>query len=155
MAAGAAPDVWSVPRSQGRRRTSSGYNPGGMLIGFLSLLIFLAIAALPVGMAALILVWIGRGLSVTSAKLLTALAFTVGPAYAMWRMEWFDVWRHGIPSLSYIVTGYAPYLACFAAVGWFAGSKVARVSLSQEPRTDRSRRHTIPRQWSAQTSGGT
>lgn len=31
----------------------------------------------------------------------------------------FDVWRHGIPSLSYIVSAYTPYLACFAALGCF------------------------------------
>ena len=51
----------------------------------------------------------------TAAKLLAAVAFTVGPAYVMWWMEWFDVWRNGISSLSYIVTAYMPYLACFAA----------------------------------------
>lgn len=96
-----------------------------MLLGLLSLLIFLGVAALPVGVTALALIGIAGGrLSRRAAKVLAALAFTVGPAYVMWRMEWFDVWRHGIPSLSYIVTAYTPYLACFAAVGWFAASRL-------------------------------
>lgn len=100
-----------------------------MLLGFISLLTVLAVAALPVGVAALALIRIARThLSALAAKLLAAVAFTVGPAYALWRMEWFDVWRHGTPSLSYIVTAYTPYLACFAAGGWFAASSLSRAS---------------------------
>ena len=97
-----------------------------MLFGFLNLMVFLAISALPVGVAALALIWIARGrISTTAAKLLAAFAFTVGPAYAMWRMEWFDVWRHGVPPLSYLVTAYPPYLVWFAVLGWFAASRMA------------------------------
>jgi hypothetical protein len=93
------------------------------------LISFLAVAALPIGVAALALIWItGARLPALAAKLLAAVAFTIGPAYAMWRMEWFDVWRHGTPPLSYVVTAYMPYLACFAAVGWFAGRRLSRAS---------------------------
>lgn len=100
-----------------------------MLLGSLGLAVFLGVAALPVGVLTLALIRIAGGhLSTGAAKLLGALAFTVGPAYAMWRMEWFDVWRHGIRSLSYLVTVYTPYLACFAVVGWFAASRLARVT---------------------------
>lgn len=100
-----------------------------MLLGLLSLPTFLAVAGLPVGVAALALIWQLRGrLSPTGAKLLAAVAFTVGPAYVMWRMEWFDVWRHGIPSPSYIVTAYMPYLACFVAIGWAAGGRMLGAS---------------------------
>lgn len=93
------------------------------------LVLFLAAAALPVGLTALVLIWLaGARLPALVAKGVSAVAFSVGPAYAMWRMEWFDVWRHGIPPLSYIVSAYTPYLACFAAVGWFAAGKVPRGS---------------------------
>jgi hypothetical protein len=100
-----------------------------MLFGFLSLLIFLSIAALPIGAVTLALIWFAGGrISTTTAKLIGAFAFTVGPAYALWRMEWFDVWRHGTPSLSYLVTAYPPYLVGFAVLGWFAASRVARAA---------------------------
>ena len=35
----------------------------------------------------------------------------------LWAVEWFDVWRHGIPSLSYLLELYLPWLVAVGAVG--------------------------------------
>jgi hypothetical protein len=89
----------------------------------LLLLLFLAVAALPLGLAALVLIWLTRRqIPPVVAKTTAAVAFTVGPAYQLWRLEWFDVWRHGVPPISAITLGYAPYLVCFAVIGWVAAS---------------------------------
>ena len=55
------------------------------------------------------------------ARGVLAASFAVGVFYVLYRVEWFDVWRHGVPSGSYLL-GYAPYLLVGAAVGWWAGS---------------------------------
>jgi hypothetical protein len=41
-------------------------------------------------------------------------------------MEWFDVWRHGIPPVGYIITAYTPYTAALGFIGWFIGGLIAR-----------------------------
>ena len=59
---------------------------------------------------------------------LIAASFACATAFMLWRMEWFDVWRHGTPSLSYLATGYLPYIAVFAICGWVLGGSVLRGS---------------------------
>jgi hypothetical protein len=59
---------------------------------------------------------VGRGI----IRTLLALGFASSPAYWLWRMEWFDVWRHGVPPISYLF-GYLPYVIGFGVVGWFVG----------------------------------
>jgi len=60
-----------------------------------------------------------------------ALTFGCATALLMWRMEWFDVWRHGVPSIRYMLAAYGPTLVVFAVFGWVTGSFIAR---SAEPR---------------------
>lgn len=55
-----------------------------------------------------------------------ALGFAASTAYWLWRMEWFDVWRHGVPPFGYIITAYFPYTAAFGLFGWFIGGLIAR-----------------------------
>lgn len=56
----------------------------------LGLLILLIAYAVPAAAPALAVIWLARGrLSANTAGILAALAFVVGPAYAIWRMEWF------------------------------------------------------------------
>lgn len=50
----------------------------------------------------------------------TAIAFGAATAYAIWRMEWFDVFRWGAPGPQLWLV-YACYVALFGMVGWFAG----------------------------------
>lgn len=52
-----------------------------------------------------------------------AFGFAASTAYWLWRMEWFDVWRHGVPSISYLI-GYLPYMVGFGLVGWFLGGLI-------------------------------
>jgi hypothetical protein len=54
-----------------------------------------------------------------------ALAFAASTAYFIWRMEWFDMWRHGVPPIGYIVTAFGPYTTAVALVGWFLGGLIA------------------------------
>jgi H+/Cl- antiporter ClcA len=49
---------------------------------------------------------------------LLAAAFASVTTYTLWRIEWFDVWRHGVPPLSYLLI-YAVYGSVFGAIGWF------------------------------------
>ena len=63
------------------------------------------------------LLWFRHHISRNTARCSIAGSFAMSTAYMLWRTEWYDVWRHGIPSLSYLV-GYVPYIAAFAAVGW-------------------------------------
>jgi hypothetical protein len=119
--------------------TVVGLRSACMLLGFISVLAFLAVAALPAGLAALVLLWFARRrLSPPVAKIFAATAFTIGPAYALWRMEWFDVWRHGTPSLAFMVQAYGPYLAFFAAAGWLAGGRLSTFQWPLRPWRTRS-----------------
>jgi len=68
---------------------------------------------------------------------LVAAVFACGSAYTLWRLEWFDVWRHGVPGASQLLI-YACYSAAFGAIGWI----LARIILlnAVEARTG-PRRH--------------
>jgi hypothetical protein len=54
-----------------------------------------------------------------------AVGFAAANAQLLWRMEWFDVWRHGIPPIGYIIAAYLPYTAVFGLLGWFVGGFIA------------------------------
>jgi hypothetical protein len=66
--------------------------------------------------------WIPR----TAARALLASSFAAAVAYQIWRMEWFDVWRHGFPGTSYLLTAFAPYMLVFGWLGWCVGGLVYR-----------------------------
>ncbi|HTV02717.1 MAG TPA: hypothetical protein VMF13_19355 [Luteitalea sp.] len=53
----------------------------------------------------------------------SAVACATGVSYALYRVEWFDVWRHGVPPLTYLA-GYAPYVLVAGLVGWCVGSLI-------------------------------
>jgi hypothetical protein len=55
-----------------------------------------------------------------------AFGFAAWTGYLTWRMEWFDVWRHGIPPVSYIIKLYVPYMAALGLLGWFLGGLITR-----------------------------
>jgi hypothetical protein len=61
-----------------------------------------------------------------SGRSLIAASFGASAGYMLWRIEWFDIWRHGTPPLSYLV-GYVPYIGAFAAIRWLlAGAVLGR-----------------------------
>lgn len=62
----------------------------------------------------------------TLARIMVALGFSAVTAWLFWKMEWFDVWRHGIPSLSYLFGLYLPWIVAVGVAGWFLGGWVVR-----------------------------
>jgi hypothetical protein len=58
---------------------------------------------------------------VVISKAVVALGFAAVTAYMLWKMEWFDVWRHGVPPASYLLVYYAPYITVIGVTGWFLG----------------------------------
>jgi hypothetical protein len=48
----------------------------------------------------------------------TALTFAAAMAHFIWRVEWFDVLRWGIPSFRLLAV-YAAYVSVAGAIGWF------------------------------------
>ncbi len=59
-------------------------------------------------------------------RLTLAVGFALATAYRLWEMESFDVWRHGLPSVTFMLKAYAPWIAALAAAGWWAGGRVVR-----------------------------
>ena len=58
---------------------------------------------------------------------LMALAFASATAFTIWRLEWFDVWRHGVPPPKFMLMSYGPYLAVLAFLGWVVGRFIVGV----------------------------
>ena len=81
----------------------------------------------------IVLVLLGRrriGRRLASALLMLAFACTTG--FSLWRIEWFDVWRHGVPRISYILSAYGPWVMAFASVGWIIGSLIVRPTKAEK-----------------------
>jgi len=47
-------------------------------------------------------------------------------AYMLWTMEWFDVWRHGVPPARYLLRAYLPLILALGSAGWLVGGLVVR-----------------------------
>jgi hypothetical protein len=54
----------------------------------------------------------------TSGRTLLAISFACASAYMLWRVEWFDVWRHGTPPPSLLFI-YGCYSTVYGLIGWF------------------------------------
>ena len=52
--------------------------------------------------------------------LATAGAFASATAYGIWRLEYFDVFRWGIPGPQMLIV-YAAYIGAAGAIGWGLG----------------------------------
>lgn len=74
----------------------------------------------------ILLVSMRRHVPPVTAKLVVALAFAAAANCVIYRMEWFDVWRHGVPGAAYLLQVHAPYTAATALMGWLFGALVAR-----------------------------
>jgi hypothetical protein len=95
---------------------------------FLSLFAFLCVSACAYSSPVILLVLFCRKrIGRTPGRALIAVAFAAGTAYQWWRIEWFDVWRHGTPPLSYLIV-YAPYMIATGTVGWLVGGLLLRQS---------------------------
>lgn len=59
---------------------------------------------------------------------LLACGFVAAGAWWIWKAEWFDVWRHGAPFISYMLTAYVPSLLLLGCAGWMIGRRIGRRS---------------------------
>ena len=55
---------------------------------------------------------------------LLVAGFALTSGFALYRMEWYDVWRHGTPSPSYMVTAYVPHFVVFSGLGWLIARRM-------------------------------
>src|SRR5688500_16509990 len=62
-----------------------------------------------------------RRLQPRVVSMMVAGGYVAAGAWMLRKLEWYDVWRHGMPSVSYLVTGYVPYLLALGFIGWFVG----------------------------------
>jgi hypothetical protein len=51
-------------------------------------------------------------------RAVTATIFGAATCYCIWRVEWFDTFRWGLPGLR-LQFVYLCYVVVFATVGWF------------------------------------
>ncbi len=103
--------------------------------GLLTLYTFLLATALLFNAPlVLIVLAVRRRMAPGAARGLLAAGFAAAAIYMIWRMEWFDVWRHGIPSVGYMLTAFGPYTTAVAAAGWGLGALIVpRVRGAQSP----------------------
>jgi hypothetical protein len=56
-------------------------------------------------------------------RLTAALALAAATAYGIWRLEWFDVFRWGMPS-GQLLVAYACYVGVAGSAGWILAALV-------------------------------
>ena len=90
------------------------------------LLGYLLVTAIAFSLPVLLIVLVGRQwIPRRVGRSIVAIAFAAGTMYAMYHIEWYDVWRHGTPPASQLLV-YAGYIAAFGALGWVIGGAVYR-----------------------------
>ena len=79
-----------------------------------------------------------RRINRTAGCALLAVSFAAGSSYALWRIEWNDLWRHGtpIPSLLLVYVGYA---GLYGLIGWFIAKAILPGGAPLRPRGIRGR----------------
>ena len=96
---------------------------GGLVIFFILALVPTILLNVPL----LSVVFIARRrLDARLTSALLACGFVTASAWMIWQMEWFDVWRHGVPSTMYMLTAYVPSLAVSGLTGWLVGRSIKR-----------------------------
>jgi len=68
-----------------------------------------------------------------------AASFAGVGAYLIWTAEWFDVYRHGMPSVGYFLRTMVAGSALMASFGWMLGRAIASCSAEQLSTTPQSR----------------
>jgi hypothetical protein len=90
--------------------------------GILMLLVILTAASIVLNAPLLVLLIFARHrMNPITTRVLVAMGFAAASAYFIWRMEWFDVYRHGMPPLTYVLTSIVPYTLIVGLTGWLLG----------------------------------
>jgi hypothetical protein len=94
----------------------------GFLISFAG---FLFLNALLLNAPVALVLWLARRrIALRTAQTVLACGFAAATFYMLYRMEWFDVWRHGMPSLASLAAGYLPWVAAAGAAGWAIAGRI-------------------------------
>jgi hypothetical protein len=70
--------------------------------------------------------WLRGRIARTTGALIVGLSFAAVSAVLFWRVEWFDVYRHGMPPLGYIVESMGPVVLILGLIGGCVGAILAR-----------------------------
>lgn len=90
------------------------------------LLGYLLVTAIAFSLPVFLIVLVGKQwIPARVGRSLVAVAFAAGTAYAIYHIEWSDVWRHGTPSADQLLV-YAGYMTAFGALGWVIGGAMYR-----------------------------
>lgn len=105
-------------------------SPAGLLRAVPGLLWFAAVlftAGLVVTLPVWGTMWMARRrLDGLAGGIVGAVALLAWGEWSTYRMEWFDVWRHGNPGLRYWMTTVVPTGIAWAAAGAVLGSAIGR-----------------------------
>jgi hypothetical protein len=74
-----------------------------------------------------------RRLPPLRAGLIVASSLTMWQQWVWYRMEWFDVWRHGVPDVRYFLSGPVQAALAFAAAGAVIGIFLVGESRQRAP----------------------
>jgi hypothetical protein len=92
------------------------------LSSFLNFFNFFLVMALMLNVPLMLIVLAARRrLRARTARLMLAIGLAAAAGYLFWRIEYVDVWRHGVPSIRYMATAYLPVMLVFAGIGWLMG----------------------------------
>jgi hypothetical protein len=74
-----------------------------------------------------------RQLGTWPARLLIVAAVIVAGDYYLWRTERYDIWRHGVPSLGYLIRTYGPATMVAGLYGWAVAVCTVRSRATLQP----------------------
>jgi hypothetical protein len=93
------------------------------LLGVAYIVAFSVLCTLPLGVA----LWLARRrVAPAFAQGVLAFGFSAAAAYVVTELEYHDVWRHGFPSVSYLLSAYLPYMLICGTGGWLLGAMLLR-----------------------------
>jgi hypothetical protein len=85
-------------------------------------LLYIFVLAFVYSAPLLVIVWLSRRrITRHTAAVLVAISFVTASGFVLRRMDWFDVFRHGMPSLRWMLVTYGPLLAAYGVIGWLIG----------------------------------
>ena len=70
--------------------------------------------------------WLRGRIARGTGAITVGVSFAVVAAILFWRVEWFDIYRHGMPPLGYIVESMGPVVLVLGLIGGCVGAVLAR-----------------------------